>query len=152
MGKIPYVNNIFFTKMMWNFYLENTDNFFILRKEKNLEKLAHIFSFLTNQNSTFFLQNFKEEKIFRLILVGQDFFWLDMFLFAWIKVVNVQSQFSPTPLEVLTQFQVWQLGLGVSFKIAHKFCAIFCAIFLKLPNSGGLPNFGSRQQIWGVLV
>ena len=71
------------------------------------------------------------------------YFLLDKVYFAWIKVVNVQSQFSPTPLEVLIQFQDWELGLSVSFKIAQKFCAIFCAIFWKLPNSGDLPKFGS---------
>ena len=80
------------------------------------------------------------------------FFWLDKFLFAWIKVVHVQSKFSHTTLEVLTKFQDWELGLSVSFKIAQKLCAIFCATFWKLPNLGGLPNFGSRQQLWAVVA
>ena len=49
--------------------------------------------------------------------LDETFFWLDKVLFAWIKVANVQSQFSPTPLEVLTQFQDWELGQSVSFAI-----------------------------------
>ena len=71
------------------------------------------------------------------------FFWFDNVIFAWIKVANVQSQFTPTPLEVLTQFQDWELGQSVSFKIAQK----FCAIFWKLPNSGDLPKFGSWRHL-----
>ena len=38
--------------------------------------------------------------------------------------------------------RVWPI-----LKIEQKFCAFFCAIFWKLPNSGYLPKFGSRRQL-----
>ena len=86
------------------------------------------------------------------------FFWFDNVIFAWIKVVNVQSPFTPSPLEVLTRFQDWELGQSISLKIAQKFCAIFCAIFWKLPNSGEPATAlilltqctGQRQQTWDI--
>ena len=49
--------------------------------------------------------------------VWGDFFWLDKVLFAWIKVANVHSQFSPTPLEALTQVQDRELGQSVNVAI-----------------------------------
>ena len=52
-----------------------------------------------------------------LFLVVQDLLVLKGVLFAWIKVVNLSSQFSTEPLEVLTQFQDWELGQSVSFEI-----------------------------------
>ena len=52
-----------------------------------------------------------------LFLVVQDFLGLKGVLLAWIKVVNLLSHFSTEPLEVLTQFQDWELGQSVSFEI-----------------------------------
>ena len=45
-----------------------------------------------------------------LFLVVQDFLGLKGILFAWMKVVNLSSQFSTELFKVLTQFQDWELG------------------------------------------
>ena len=114
-----------------------------LRKKKTRKTIPQFFFLFWKTKFLLFYSILKKKKYSGLILVGGDFFWLDKFLLAWIKMLNVQSQFSPTPLYVLTQFQDWELGLSFNFKIAHQ----FCAIFWKLPNSGGLPNFGSQRQL-----
>ena len=111
------------------------------------KKLTHFLYFWKAHKNQMCLAWLEIRIFFWLALVGQYFFWFDNVIFAWIKVAYVQSQFSPTPLEVLTQFQDWELDQSVSFKIAQKFCAIFCAIIWKLQNSGDLPNFGSWWQL-----
>ena len=115
-------------------------------KENNLQ-ISSFFSWKAHKNQMCFTQ-----EIIRKIFLAHFgwktlFFWFCNVIFAWIKVANVQSQFSPTPLEVLTWFKDWELGQSVSFKIAQNLCAIFCAIFLKLPNLGDLPKFGSWRQL-----
>ena len=94
-----------------------------------MKKLSFSFFNKTAKKTSSFV-NFWEEKQQKILLIfakfesrrnkfypfwfDETFFWLDKVLFAWIKVANVQSQFSPTPLKVLTQFQDWELGQSVS--------------------------------------
>ena len=69
-------------------------------KEKSLQFFVYFWKTHKTQMSFTWLEIIKKN-IFGY-LCGAKKIWLDNVIFAWIKVANVQSQFTPTPLEVLT--------------------------------------------------
>ena len=109
-------------------------------KERKTYKSALFLLKSSQKSNVFYSRNNKKNIFGSFWLENTFFFWFCDVIFAWIKVANVQSQFSPTPLEVLTWFKDWELGQSVSFKMAQKLCAIFCAIFFKTPEFGRSPE------------
>ena len=71
--------------------------------------------------------------------------FLGAFLGAFDKYVEILCYFGSF-FKVLVAIGSFLERFWPILKVAQKFCAIFCAIFWKLPNSGDLPKFGSSPE------
>jgi hypothetical protein len=112
----------FSTNQFWVLIMKNRFFFFFFLN-KTTRKTTSFVKFWEKKNHKKKLLIFTQFKIRRKKLApfwfDETFFWLDKVLFSWIKVANVQTQFSPTPLQILTQFQDWELGQSVSLALFH---------------------------------
>ena len=84
----------------------------------------------------------EKEKYVRLILVRRNFFLVA----PGSLCLNKSSKY------YIFSYTAWGFYLIQRLKakpsVSLKIAPTFCATFWKLPNLGGLQNFGSRQQLW----